>query len=146
MATRSLAKPLMKPRVFEDFFKPFNEFFDAPTWFGKTMNMPPVNIREEKDAYILELAAPGYVKDDFKIDIDNYMLSISMEKETREEEKEENFTRREYDYTNFSRSFTLPEYVKLEAIEAFYKDGILQIKLPLIEGKVMGTTKHITVK
>ena len=146
MATRTLAKPLMKPRMFDEFFKPFNEFFDTPGWWGKTMNMPPVNIREEKDAYILELAAPGYIKDDFIIDIDNYMLTISMEKETREEEKEENFTRREYDYTNFSRSFTLPEYVKLEAIEAFYKDGILQIRLPLLEGKMMGTTKHITVK
>jgi HSP20 family protein len=92
--------------------------------------MPSVNIVENKDNYRVAVAAPGLKKEDFKIDIDGNVLTISSEKEEEKKESEEKYTRREYSYSAFSRSFTLPEDVNKEAIEARYADGVLNISLP----------------
>jgi HSP20 family protein len=71
----------------------------------------------------VSLAAPGMKKEDFKIDVDGNMLTISSEKEETKEEKEKKFTRKEYNYSSFSRSFTLPDEVNKEKIDAKYEDG-----------------------
>ena len=148
MATKSLVKTgEMFPTVFEDFFKPWNEWFDDRSFFGKIMKIPAVNVVETKDLFMVSLAVPGFKKNDFKIDIEGNMLTISSEKEEMKEEKEVKFTRKEYNFSSFSRSFTLPEEVKREKIEAIYEDGILKLNLPKSEEfKKVALVKHIAVK
>ncbi len=93
-------------------------------------NMPAVNITEGKDDYKIEVAAPGLKKDDFKISLDNNVLNISSEKEVKNETTDENVLRREFSYSSFSRSFTLPESVNGDKIKASHNDGILSILIP----------------
>jgi len=147
MSTKSLTKPSeMFPTVFEDFFKPWNEWFDNGGLFGRTMNIPAVNITEQKNDYLVSLAVPGMKKEDFKIDIDGNMLTISSAKEETKEEKEKRFTRKEYNYSSFSRSFTLPDEVNREKIDAKYEDGVLKITLPRKEEVKNPAAKQIAVK
>ena len=147
MATRALTRSLMTPSLFDDFFKPWNEWFDRPALFERMMTMPAVNVKENKDDYTVSLAAPGLKKEDFKLDIEGNMLTISSEREEKVEEKEEKYTRKEYNYYSFSRRFTLPEDVKQDAIDARYEDGVLNIRLPrLEEAKQLTAAKTIAVK
>jgi len=147
MSTLAVSKPGgMLPSVFDDFFKPWNEWFDNGNQWSRTFNMPAVNIIEHKDEYQVSLAVPGLKKDDFKIDVDGNMLTISSEKEETKEEKEKKFTRKEYNYSSFSRSFTLPEEINREKIEAKYEDGVLKLTLPRKEETRKNTAKHIAVK
>ncbi|UEG48856.1 Hsp20/alpha crystallin family protein [Ferruginibacter lapsinanis] len=135
------------PTLFGDFFRPWNEWFDNGGFMGGVLSMPAVNIAESKDDFKVSLAVPGMKKDDFNIDVDGNMLTISCEKEEKKEEKETKYTRNEYNYSSFSRSFTLPEDVNKEKIDAKYVDGILNISLPKKEeAKKIATSKHIVVK
>ena len=146
METQALAKVAEKmPSVFDDFFKPWNEWFDNGGLRGRTMNVPAVNITEHKNEYQVSLAAPGLKKDDFKIDVNGNMLTISSEKEENKEEKDKRFTRKEYSYSSFSRSFTLPEEINKEKIEAKYEDGVLKILMPRKEEAKKLSAKHIAV-
>lgn len=146
MATREMTRPLGFP-VFEEFFKPWNDWFEKSSLLGKMTTVPPVNIIENEDSYVLSLAVPGMKKDDFKISLEGLMLTISTEKEEEKEEIEEKFTRREYNFYSFSRSFTLPEDVKPEYIEAKYEEGLLKIVLPRKdEVKRAAATKQIAVQ
>ena len=145
MGTQAIAKVTERmPTLFDDFFKPWNGWFDSDLW-PKTMNMPSVNISEEKDHYMVSLAAPGLKKDDFKIDIDGNMLTISSEKEQNKEEKDKKYTRGEYSFSSFSRSFSLPEEINKEKITAKYEDGVLKISLPRNEESKKLSAKHIAV-
>ncbi|MBK8610694.1 MAG: Hsp20/alpha crystallin family protein [Chitinophagaceae bacterium] len=149
MGTLALNKPIDRmPSVFDDFFRPWNGFFDEGNGnlWGKTMNIPAVNITENKKDYLVSMAIPGMKKDDFKIDVEGNILTISSEKEENKEEKDKKFTRKEFNYSCFSRSFTLPEEVNKEKIEAKYEDGVLKISLPYKEGAKMLSAKHIAVK
>lgn len=148
MATKSLMKPSeMFPNVFEDFFKPWNEWLGNGGYWGRTMRMPAVNVADNKDNYVVSLAAPGMKKNDFKIDVEGNILIISSEKEESREEKEAKYTRKEYSYSSFSRSFTLPDEVSKEKIDAVYEDGVLKLTLPKTEeSKKAAATKHIAVK
>jgi HSP20 family protein len=120
---------------------------DTPSMIGRTQMVPAVNITETKDEYILSLAAPGMKKDDFNIDVTGNMITISSEKEQKSEVKDELYTRKEYNYTAFSRNFTLPDEVNRERIDARYEDGILKLSLPKKEeAKKMAANKHIVVK
>ncbi len=109
-----------------------------------TGDVPAVNIKEENDKFVLEMAAPGMKKDDFQINLDNYQLTISSEKKEEKKEKEDNYTRREFLYSSFSRSFTLPKTVDIEKIKADYKNGILNIVLPKKEEETK-LTKQIKI-
>lgn len=143
----TLTRSLMTPSLFDDFFKPWNEWFDRPNLIERRMTMPAVNVKENINDYVVSLAAPGLTKEDFKIDLEGNMLTISCEKEEKEEEKNEKFTRKEYDYYSFSRSFTLPEDVRPDAIDARYENGVLNITLPrLEETKNLAAAKTIAVK
>ena len=135
------------PTFFDDFFKPWNEWFgnEGGIW-NRAMTVPPVNVTENKDQYLVSLAVPGMKKDDFKIDVDGNMLTISSEKEETTEEKDKKFTRKEYNYSSFSRSFTLPEEINREKIEAKYEDGVLKLVLPRKEEVRKPSAKHIAVK
>jgi len=148
MSTQALAKTSERmPAFFDDFFKPWNEWFgNGGNLWSRAMTVPPVNITENKDEFLVSLAAPGMKKDDFKIDIDGNMLSISSEKEENKEEKDKKFTRKEYSYSSFSRSFTLPDEVNKEKIEARYEDGVLKLSLPRKEEAKKPSAKQIAVK
>jgi HSP20 family protein len=98
--------------------------------FNMGMSLPKVNIKETAEAYFVEMAVPGLKKSDFNIDLDNRVLGISLNKEEEGEHKEGNYTRREFGYASFKRTFTLPETVDGNDIKAHYTDGILSIQLP----------------
>lgn len=132
MSTQALMRPFEKRmNLFDDFFRPWNEWFDTENgFFERTLSVPAVNVVENKDHYTVSIAAPGLKKQDFKIDVDGNMLTISCEKEDHKEEKGARFTRKEYNYSSFSRSFTIPDEVRKEKIEAKYEDGILKLMMP----------------
>ena len=147
MSTRALTKSIETPSLFDDFFKPWNEWFDDKNFFNRVNSVPSVNITENSNSYNVALAAPGLKKEDFKIDVEGNMLTISSEKEDKREEKDEKYTRKEYSYSSFSRSFTLPEDVKEDAIDARYENGVLNLMLPRKEnGKKTTASKRIAVK
>lgn len=149
MGTLALSRAINRmPSVFDDFFTPWSGVFDdgnGNIW-ERAMNIPAVNITENEKDYLVSLAVPGMKKDDFKIDVEGNMLTISSEKEESKEEKDKKFTRKEYNFSCFSRSFTLPEEVNKEKIEAKYDQGILKISLPYKEGAKLLAAKHIAVK
>lgn len=92
---------------------------------------PAANIIENENSFKLSLAVPGLDKDDIKIDLEDNLLTISSEKEVEKENV--NFSRKEFGYHSFSRSFTLPKTVKIDSIEADYKNGLLNITIPKME-------------
>lgn len=106
--------------------------------------VPAVNVSEEADRFNLELSAPGFEKADFKIALNKGVLNVSGEHKSEKETTEKNYTRKEYSYGSFHRSFTLPEEVNEEQIDAKYENGILKVVLPKKEGKTQ-TTKEINI-
>lgn len=116
--------------MLRDFFN-IGSFFDG-NWMGRMESgLPAVNISENEKEFNVDLAVPGFKKDDIKIKINDDILTISAENKTEsEEEKNKEYTRREYSYSAFTRSFRLPENVDNEHIDAHFEDGILKIKLP----------------
>jgi HSP20 family protein len=127
----------------EKFFNaPIDEFFGL----GKVMNVPAVNVNETDKEFKLTIGAPGLDKKDFKVDAFDDMLTISAEKEKEEkEEKSGRYNRREYNYTSWSRSFTLPENCDPGKINAEYKNGELRIVIPKMEVKEPKRVKSISI-
>jgi HSP20 family protein len=146
MATKALTRMNdVFPDIFEDFFKPWNERFTGNMW-GKMLTVPAVNITEDEKSFKLSLAAPGLNKEDFHIQVDGTMLTISSEKEEKKEEKNEKMTRNEYNFTSFTRTFNVPEDIEMEKIVANYENGVLNLMLPKKEeAKRMMQTKNIKV-
>lgn len=111
----------------------FND--DLATFAGSDFsnNVPAVNIKEDENGYALELAVPGLKKEDFKINVENKVLTISAERKIEDEKEEENYRRKEFSYTSFRRSFTLPDIADGDKIEASYEDGVLHLGIPKLE-------------
>jgi HSP20 family protein len=109
------------------------------------MNVPSANVEETEKEYLVELAAPGLERKDFKVEINNHTLTISSEKNEEKKEKKEGYTRREFSYNAFTRSFTLPENVKENNIDAKYQNGILKISIPKKEVTVSKPSREIAV-
>ncbi len=112
----------------------FNDVFDSifnDTFFSDRMvsRVPAVNISESENNYHVELAAPGLKKEDFKLNLERNQLSISVEQSSDQEDNQKNYSKREYSYSSFVRSFTLPESADHSQIEASYTDGILKIDI-----------------
>jgi HSP20 family protein len=134
------------PSLFTDFFD--TEKFFMPDFFNtKELRKwsPSVNITENDNEYRIELAAPGLAKNDFNIEIEENTLTISAEKKEEKNEDNERFTRREFSYGSFSRSFSLPEHVKADNIAGKYEDGILKLVLPKTETEKKKTRKEIKI-
>jgi len=125
----ALRKKSAFPSLIDEFFggDVFPGFFLD---FDKRMVTPAVNIIEGKDDFRIEVAAPGLDKADFRINVENNVLTISAEKEVKNEENDERFMRREFNYASFSRSFTLPDSMDTEKISAKHKDGVLNVVIP----------------
>lgn len=127
--------------VFGNWDSFFNdEFFHLPENWKKTgTTMPSVNIREDEKAFYVDLAAPGKQKADFNIEVHDNVLSISSEQRTSSEEvNEDKYTRKEFSYESFKRSFTLPQGADQTSISATYTDGILSICIPRVAPKTNG--------
>lgn len=112
----------------------FNDVFESifnDTFFNDRMvtRVPAVNISETENNYHVELAAPGLKKDDFKLDLERNVLTISVEQRADHEDNHKNYSKREYSYSSFVRSFTLPESADDSKIDASYTDGILRIDI-----------------
>ena len=116
------------PSFVEEYFNGdfLPRFFDVENY----NSVPAVNIAESKDEYRIDVAAPGLNKEDFRIQIDKNVLTVSSEKEEKHEEKDEKIMRKEFSYYSFRRCFTLPETVNSDRIKASHKDGILEIVIP----------------
>lgn len=131
------------PNVFNDFFRDWStsNFSDTNT------TLPAVNIKENENEFTVDVAAPGMNKEDFQVNLENDILTISSEKKENKEDKNDNYTRKEYSYMSFKRSFTLPKgIVDSEKIKATYKNGELKINIPKLEAAKPKPAKLITVE
>ncbi|WP_276131829.1 Hsp20/alpha crystallin family protein [Polluticoccus soli] len=134
-------------------FDPFRDFFDfdnlMPTWGRRGNDMPAVNVAEDDKSYTVDVVAPGFKKEDFHVDVENDMLTISAEthSEPTIETKSNNrhYTRREYNYSSFTRSFRLPDNAKDDKISARYENGVLKLDIPKSEEQSR-TSKDIPIR
>lgn len=136
-----------------------NDFFGTNRFFGpsildfegglldidNSLVVPEANILENGKDYKIELAAPGLDRKDFKVEIQDGVLNISAEKEEETKEEDKNFRRREFSYNSFSRSFTLPENLVTDKIDAKYENGVLRLTLPKKEVTISKPVKQIKV-
>jgi HSP20 family protein len=135
-------------------FKPayndvFESFFNADPFSSKSTlsRNPAVNIAEDENEFHIELAAPGLKKEDFKINLEQNLLSVSAEKKVEETETDElkKYNRVEYNYSSFMRTFTLPDTADYAKISAEYKDGVLFISIAKKEeAKIL--SREITIR
>jgi HSP20 family protein len=124
----------------------FGDDFLSNIFEGRNQGtLPAVNISENKEEFTIEVAAPGLEKKDFSVDLSNNMLTISSQKEFSSEEKDEKVLRREYSYTSFKRSFSLPEGADSNKIKASYKDGILSVTVPKREEAKEKPARQISI-
>ncbi|MDH5250373.1 MAG: Hsp20/alpha crystallin family protein [Cyclobacteriaceae bacterium] len=128
------------PALVSDFLRPASllgrDFFDIasdifPARLG--INVPTANITETPKEYKLELAAPGLSRKDFDIEVENNTLSISAEKKEEKKEEDGGYSRREYSFNSFCRSFLLPENIKEGSIDAKYENGVLRVSIPKVK-------------
>ncbi len=126
----------------ENFFE--NEF---PTFSNQEFFKTPalVNIKDTKDSYKIEIAAPGFKKEDMNVKVEGNLLTISAEAKSETEQKEEKFTRKEFNFTEFKRSFTLPKTVDATKIAGNYENGILVVTLPKKEEALEQKTIEVKI-
>lgn len=115
------------PVLSDSFFR--ENFLNDSDW----ATCPAVNIAEDGESFHIEVAAPGLAKDDFNIHVEKRMLEISSEKETSSETKDSKYHRKEFSFSSFKRTFSLPEYADMDNIKASYTNGILNVTIPKLE-------------
>ncbi len=119
-------------RSFMDSFWDLDNFFGrdfSVNEFFNNASIPAVNIKDTTNAYEIEVLAPGLKKDEFEVTVENGLLCIRADHEESKAEKEDTYTRREFNYNQFERFFTLPENVKENSVNAKYENGVLKITL-----------------
>ena len=129
-------------RVFDEFF---NTDFSKVLGNENFSSTAKANVRERDTGFVIELAAPGLTKEDFQLSVEKNLLTIKAEVKSENEENTDKYTRREFNYRSFNRSFRLPKSVLAENIEATYEDGVLKLLLPKREEAVQ-VVKEIEVK
>ncbi|MGB3781050.1 MAG: Hsp20/alpha crystallin family protein [Tunicatimonas sp.] len=125
-----------------------SSFFDEDWFNGDNRwrtQVPAANVQEQDDAFLIELAAPGMQKQDFHINLENGTLTVSSEKKEESKQEEDNYTRQEFSYRSFRRSFVLPDSVKADDIQAKYEDGVLKLTLPKKEEAKQAPRKEIAI-
>lgn len=140
--------PFAPSKTFDNFV---NDFFNRSiadfVGVDSMISAPSVNVIENGDYYRIEVAAPGLNKEDFEVSVDKNLLTISAQREqTKEEGEEGRYTRREFNYASFRRSFELPDIVESDHIEAGYENGILKIKLPKSAKAKVEEARYIEIK
>ena len=131
------------PNILEDFFG--DDFLTSP-FERRGRKVPAANIVEKNDSYEIEIAAPGFKKDDFAIDLDNNVLSISAQKEGDTDKDQKNYLRQEFASAELERSFTVSEECDTEGISASFNDGVLTIHVPKKEVTKTGSKKSIEIE
>jgi HSP20 family protein len=123
-----------EPSIFDSFFSEnyLPRFFEG----DNQVSVPAINVEETDKEYRIEVAAPGLEKEDLKVSVNDGVLTITSEKKVEKEDKRNNYIRREFGYSSFCRSFTLPEEVDSDKIAAKHKNGVLNIQIPKAEVKV----------
>ena len=116
--------------LFDDFFNTELNDWRRNNYSASNTTLPKVNIMEDDDKFMVEMASPGMQKKDFNLNLDQNVLTISAVKETDKKDDNIKYTKREFAYQSFQRSFTLPDIVNGEEISASYKNGILNITIP----------------
>lgn len=119
-----------------------NEFVSN---FNTGLTLPAVNVLDSDNEFIVEMAVPGLNKSDFDINIDNSLLSIGVHREAKQDERIENYTIREFGYSSFKRTFTIPKSVDIDKISATYNDGIMKVLLPKREEAKKKPIKNIKI-
>jgi HSP20 family protein len=132
------------PAYWDDFFN--DRFFNQLSNVTGNSNTPAVNVSEDDKEYTVEVAAPGIDRNDFNLEVDNDILTISKKQKESKEEKSPNYLRREFSYQMFSRSFKLPETIDQDQIRATHESGILKVTLPKKEEEVQLSPRQITVE
>ena len=132
------------PSFLDDFFG--RDFYPVHYHRNDFRSLPAVNIVEGENGYTIEVAAPGLEKKDFRIDLENDCLTISSSREESSEDSNDHYTRREFRYRNFSRSFNLSETVDAEKITASHKNGILNVSIPKKEEAKAKLARQISIK
>ena len=127
----------MLPVMFNNGWFPtvFNDFLNTDFMPRANSTAPAVNVKESEKAYVMEVAAPGIKKECCRINVDqegNLSLSIENKSEHKEENKKQHYLRREFSYSNYEQTYTLPEDVNREGIEAKVDNGILTVTLPKV--------------
>jgi len=132
------------PAYWDDFFndRVFNGFNSS----YQNSTSPAVNIEEGDKEFTIEVAVPGLSRKDFRIEVEDDVLTISSEDQHKKEEKKRNYTRREFSYHSFKRSFQLPETIDQDQIKASHESGVLNITLPKKDEVVQKAPKQIEVK
>ncbi len=131
------------PSLLEDVFG--NDFLGGTALKPFKNSTPSVNIKESDADFTLEVAAPGLKKEDFNIALDNDVLTIASNKKEEATKEKDTYTRYEFSYAEFKRSFTIPETVESEAINAGYENGILTITLPKKEEAKVPAKREISI-
>lgn len=140
----SHCSPKTANRFATDFFKQFMPEENLSKYFHG--NLPASNISETETSFVIELAAPGLHKEDFEIQIENHLLTVRVEKKQEgENEQKTHYTRQEFDFTNFKRSFRVGKVVDTEGIKAQYENGILRLELPKKEQSQEKSTRNIHI-
>ncbi len=124
----------------------FDELFLNQDWNHTNQIIPAANIIEADDHFDIQLATPGKKKGDFKIELEEGVLTISSEEEIKSTQTEVNFTRKEFGNSSFKRSFNIPEIVSADKISALYKEGILTVSLPKKAEALPEPKKFISIK
>jgi HSP20 family protein len=135
--------PMLRGSALSDFFDD-ERFFNSP-WF-RGQNLPAVNVKENDKAFEVELAAPGFSKKDFNISVDDGLLTVSADSKHENEKTEDNYTRREFGYSSFSRSFNLPTNTNEEDIQAKYEEGVLKLTIAKKSISAPAPKKSIEIK
>lgn len=135
------------PVVYSTPFSNLMENFFNDNFFSREFStaVPAVNVSEDNDKFCVELSAPGFNKEDFRVESDNKVLLISAEHKTENEDKTKTYTRKEFSYGSFRRTFSLPETVNDEKIDAKYENGILKITLPKKDEAKVKPAKEIKI-
>ncbi len=121
------------------------DLFDLTNSAVVGSTMPSVNISANNDTFMVDVAAPGLTKNDFKVSLENNLLSISCERESSEENPDSKFTRKEFTYSSFKRTFSIPDNVESNKIKATYKDGILRLEIPKKEEAKQKAPRFISI-
>jgi len=135
------------PSLFDKFFEGDLMDWNSNNFAEFNSTLPAVNVKENENEYLIDVAAPGLNKNDFKVNYENGRLSISSEKKVEHEEKKgEKIARKEFSYQSFQRSFMVPETtVNADKISAKYEDGILHVSLPKKEEAKPKPVKEIKI-
>jgi HSP20 family protein len=133
-------------------FPALSEFFESDKWISPdrifrnfTHSLPAANVSETDKEYKIELAIPGFKKEEVKINLENEILIVSAESKTEKEEKTKKFTRKEFSYGSFSRSFQLPKVANSDKIQAKYEDGLLKLEIAKKEEAITKAKKEIKI-